>query len=94
MLAEGLLPDKFTYSTMVDACALLITLYTGKAGQLAEGELLINNTEVRESAGVWQALLGACKAHNDVDRGRRVAERIIQLDPLVCAAYVALSDFL
>eukprot|EP00250_Pteridium_aquilinum_P003129 c13460_g1_i1 orf=79-1491(+) len=71
----------------------LIDLF-GRAGRLEEAELFLSSTDIRHSAVIWQALLGACKAHNDVERGKRVAELIIQLDPFVSAPYVALSDFL
>ena len=70
----------------------LIDLYA-RAGRLDEAEIILNNSEVRTNALIWQTLLGACRFHDDVERGKRAAEYVIKLDPLISASYVALSDF-
>lgn len=97
MVEEGL---RYFYSISKNHCitptsqhyGCLIDLY-GRAGRLEEAEVFLNNTDIRHSTVLWQTLLGACRAHNDVERGKRAAECIIQLDPLISATYVVLSDF-
>jgi pentatricopeptide repeat protein len=70
----------------------LVDLYA-RAGRLEEAEIILRNSEVRSNAVIWQTLLGACRFHDDVDRGKRAAEHVIMLDPSISASYVALSDF-
>ena len=70
----------------------LIDLYA-RAGRLEQAEAILRNSEVRNNAVIWQTLLGACRFHDDVERGKRAAKFVIKLDPLISASYVALSDF-
>eukprot|EP01018_Ginkgo_biloba_P013110 Gb_10113 [translate_table: standard] len=64
----------------------------GRAGCLDEAESLINNMPFEPDAGVWEALLGACRIHGNMDLGIRAAECLISLEPQRDATYVLLSN--
>ncbi|KAF5207622.1 Pentatricopeptide repeat-containing protein [Thalictrum thalictroides] len=43
-------------------------------------------------AGVWGALLGACKIHNDVEIGKLAAYHLFKLEPKAAVSYVAMAN--
>lgn len=47
---------------------------------------------IKANANVLGSLLGACRIHRNVDLGKRVAERLFELDPRNAAHYVLLSN--
>eukprot|EP01018_Ginkgo_biloba_P007728 Gb_21234 [translate_table: standard] len=64
----------------------------GRAGRFDEAEDFINNMPVKPDATVWECLLGACRIHNNIALGERVAEWIFKLDSTNPAPYVLLSN--
>ncbi|XP_024538379.1 pentatricopeptide repeat-containing protein At3g53360, mitochondrial [Selaginella moellendorffii] len=72
-------------------CGCVVDLL-GRAGKLEEAEKFIANMEARPGAVIWMTLLGACKLHGDVDRGRFAAEKAIEIDPADSGPYVALAS--
>ncbi|KAJ7294531.1 hypothetical protein O6H91_Y251900 [Diphasiastrum complanatum] len=64
----------------------------GQKGRLDEAEDFIAKTPYKDDKAMWMALLGACRVHGDVDRGKRAAEKLLQLDPQTSAPYVMLSN--
>ncbi|KAL6068946.1 DYW domain containing protein [Balamuthia mandrillaris] len=74
------------YNCMVDLL--------GRAGRVEEAETLIHAMEVPPDAVTWMALLGACRGTKDVQRGKRAAEKAIELDPENAAPFVVLSNIL
>lgn len=64
----------------------------GRGGHLKEAEDLILNMAFHPNATSWITLLSACKNYLDVERGKRAAERALELDPDNDAAYVLLSN--
>lgn len=81
----GITPTEEHYACMIDIF--------GRAGVLEEAENFIINRQIFQSdALTWTTLLGACRVHGDMARGRRAAENSIQLDPYNTAPYVLLSN--
>jgi hypothetical protein len=80
----GVKPSIEHYGCVVD-------LY-GRAGRLAEAEDFIAKHFLEEHPLVWTNLLGACRLHNDMERGKRAAENIVQLEAQDSATYVLLSS--
>ncbi|EFJ19343.1 hypothetical protein SELMODRAFT_111075 [Selaginella moellendorffii] len=72
-------------------CGCVVDLL-GRAGKLEEAEKFIANMEARPGAVIWMTLLGACKLHGDIDRGRFAAEKAIEIDPADSGPYVALAS--
>lgn len=72
------------YSCMVDLFA--------RAGCLGEAMNLIEHMPFEADASMWSSVLRGCVAHGDKTLGKKVAERIIKLDPENSGAYVQLSS--
>eukprot|EP01018_Ginkgo_biloba_P007732 Gb_21237 [translate_table: standard] len=64
----------------------------GRAGRLDEAQDFINKMPFKPNATVWRCLLGACRVHNNIELGERVAELLFELDPKNDAPYVQLSN--
>ncbi|KAJ7296653.1 hypothetical protein O6H91_Y108900 [Diphasiastrum complanatum] len=81
---EGMQQSVQQYGSMVNLL--------GQKGRLDEAEDLIAKTPYKDDKAMWMALLGACRVHGDVDRGKRAAEQLLQLDPQNSAPYIMLSN--
>eukprot|EP01018_Ginkgo_biloba_P039683 Gb_40047 [translate_table: standard] len=81
---HGIVPRIAHFGCMVDLL--------GRAGRLDEAEDFIKNMQVEPDAIVWGALLGACRIHENIELGKRVAERLLLLQPQNEATYVLLSN--
>lgn len=75
----------------VDHCACLVDLL-GRWGFLKEAEDFIDSLKFEPDAMIWASLLGACRIHGDEIRGRRAAEKLIELEPQNSSPYVLLSN--
>ncbi|KAJ7187422.1 hypothetical protein O6H91_07G010000 [Diphasiastrum complanatum] len=64
----------------------------GRAGRLAEAEHFMRTTSFQTDTLMWMSLLGSCRIHGDVDRGKWAAERLLMLDPGNDAGYVVLAN--
>ncbi|KAK9126484.1 hypothetical protein Scep_015330 [Stephania cephalantha] len=80
----GIMPLEDHYACMVDLL--------GRAGQLNEAEAFIESMPIEPDSVVWAALLGACRIHRNVEIGKRVAERLFQLEPQNSGNYILLSN--
>eukprot|EP01018_Ginkgo_biloba_P030033 Gb_09792 [translate_table: standard] len=81
---HGIAPRVEHYACMVDLL--------GRAGCLDEAEDFINKMPLEPSALVWRSLLGACRVHCNMDKGKYAAECLLELDPHDAATYVLLSN--
>jgi len=72
------------YACMVDLL--------GRAGKLDEAREFIEKMPIEPDAGVWGALLGACRIHCNIELGKSVAERLFYLKPGHVGYYVLLSN--
>lgn len=80
----GIAPIAEHYNCMIDLL--------GRMGRLDQGEELLCSMPLDASALPWLTLLGACKKHTDIERAKRAAEKVMQLDPDNAAPYVQLSN--
>ena len=72
-------------------CACIVDLL-GRAGKLVDAENFILNSGFEEDPVMWRALLSACRVYKDTVTGKRVAERVIELEPQGSASYVLLYN--
>lgn len=72
------------YACMVDIL--------GREGKFNEVESFINQMKLPPNYLIWETLLGACKVHGNVELGRRVAEKLFQIEPEVDSNYIMLSN--
>lgn len=80
----GINPNVKHASCMVDIL--------GRAGRLVDAEHFITNSNFKDDPVMWRSLLGACRIHMNVDMGRRVADRVIELEPHAASSYVLLYN--
>lgn len=69
----GIRPSIEHFGCMVDLL--------GRAGRLAEAEQLILSMPEEPNSVILGALFNACRIHNDVERGRPLFKRLINLEP-------------
>ncbi|KAJ7534255.1 hypothetical protein O6H91_13G086000 [Diphasiastrum complanatum] len=80
----GLSAEVEHHSSMVDLL--------GRAGHLHEAHDMIKNMPCLPDVSIWQALLGACKIHGNVQMGESAAKELFSLDPEHSSGYVLLSN--
>lgn len=80
----GLEPRIEHYGCMVDLL--------GRAGLLKEAEQLILEMPFKPDDVILKALLAACKMHNNIEMGKRVAKLLMKMAPRDSGSYVALSN--
>lgn len=80
----GIEPEIEHYSCLVDAL--------GRGGRVKEAENLITNMPFEASGSMYRALLGACRVQGDMETGKRVATKLLELEPFDSSAYVLLSN--
>lgn len=80
----GLVPEMEHYACVVDLL--------GRVGHLHDAMEFIEKMPVEPNEMVWQALLGACRVHGNVELGEIAAQKILSINPEYSAAYVLLSD--
>ncbi|XP_010255213.1 PREDICTED: putative pentatricopeptide repeat-containing protein At3g11460 [Nelumbo nucifera] len=79
-----ILPNLQHYTCIVDLL--------GRAGRLDDAHLLINTMPLQPDAGVYGALLGACRVHGNIDLGLQISKKLFELDPNDAGYYVLLSN--
>ncbi|XP_059067371.1 pentatricopeptide repeat-containing protein At2g22070-like [Cryptomeria japonica] len=80
----NIVPRAEDYACMVDLL--------GRAGKVEEAHNLINKIPTEPGAHVWAALLGACRAHGNMEVGKVAAQRLFELNPQQAGTYVELSN--
>lgn len=80
----GIKPRPEHYACMVDML--------GRAGRLKEAQEFITGMPERPDAGVWGALLGACRIHSNSELAETAAESLLNLDAENAGRYVILSN--
>lgn len=75
----------------VEHCACIVDLL-GRAGLLMDAYEFIERMPVEPDAGVWGALLGACRIHGNLEMAELVAAHLFQLDPQTVTYYVLMSN--
>ncbi|KAF9596468.1 hypothetical protein IFM89_012173 [Coptis chinensis] len=77
-------PGKEHYGCMIDLLS--------RAGRLSEAEQMIHEMPYKKDDVVWSSLLTACRARGDIERGRRAAEHLLELNPNCAVTYITLCN--
>ncbi|OEL27121.1 Pentatricopeptide repeat-containing protein [Dichanthelium oligosanthes] len=77
----------------LDHYACIVDLY-GRAGLLEEAYCLVRTMPMKPHAGVWGALLNACRKHCHVEVGKVAARELIAIEPRNSRTYVLLANTL
>lgn len=95
-VAEGrkifdLMVGHYKLQPRVDHLGCMVDIL-GRWGFLNEAEEFIIGLGFEADPMLWSTLLGACRKHGDEVRGRRVAEKLMELNPQSSSPYVLLSS--
>ncbi|MCE3215003.1 hypothetical protein HAX54_000521 [Datura stramonium] len=86
----GLTPVKEHYTCLIDLL--------GRNGRLEEAWHLVEGMEEKHlsdgcsTGAIWAALLGACQLYENVEIGKKVAEKMMEMEKQISTASVALSN--
>ncbi|XP_061370022.1 pentatricopeptide repeat-containing protein At5g48910-like [Gastrolobium bilobum] len=80
----GISPKIEHYGCLVDLLS--------RTGRLDEAEKLISSMPMKPNVIVWGALLGGCRTYKDAERGERVVQHILELQPSHSGSYVYLAN--
>ncbi|KAL4556291.1 hypothetical protein LXL04_038938 [Taraxacum kok-saghyz] len=83
----GITPSIDHYALMVDIL--------GRAGKFKEVESFIDEMKLQQiqpNGLIWETLLGACKVHGNLQLGKKVAEKLFEIEPEVDSNYIMLSN--
>lgn len=64
----------------------------GRAGRFADALNLVNHMPVQPDTGIWSSLLSSCIFHGELDLGKNVAEKLLDLEPSRAETYVLVSN--
>lgn len=64
----------------------------GRAGRLEAAYELVNQMPIKANAGIWGALLGACRIHRNPELANIAAEKLMEFEPHKTSNYVMLSN--
>ncbi|KAG1371254.1 Pentatricopeptide repeat-containing protein [Cocos nucifera] len=81
---HGLIPRMEHYACVVDML--------GRAGLLNDARRFIEELPVKPGPLLWQALLGACSIHGNLEMGKYAAQHLLLVEPECPAAYVLLAN--
>ncbi|KAK2657151.1 hypothetical protein Ddye_010203 [Dipteronia dyeriana] len=79
-----IIPSKEHYGCMIDLLC--------RAGRLNDAENMIKSMPHQRDDVVWSTLLRACRVQGDADRGRRAAEKILEVDPNCAGTHITLAN--
>ena len=65
----------------------------GRARLLEDALAFMERMPIKPNVVLWASLIGACRAHGDVELAERVARSVVELEPDSCGRYVMLSNF-
>lgn len=96
LIEEGLryfdkMEKDYNMTIHVKHCVCVVDLL-GRAGRLVDAESLILRLGFEHEPVMWRALLSACRIHKDTFTAQRVAQKVIELEPLASASYVLLYN--
>ncbi|XP_052208190.1 pentatricopeptide repeat-containing protein At4g14050, mitochondrial [Diospyros lotus] len=80
----GLSPTLQHYTCLLDLFA--------RSGHLYEAENLLKTMPFEPDEAAWAALLSACKLHENIKMGARVADHLLSLEPKDPSTYILLSN--
>ncbi|KAA8526146.1 hypothetical protein F0562_007754 [Nyssa sinensis] len=83
--------EEFSIDPLAEHYACMVDLL-GRAGRLEEAFQLVRKMKIKANAGVWGALLGACRTHRNLELATLSAEKLLELEPHKTSNYVLLSN--
>jgi pentatricopeptide repeat protein len=96
LIDEGLdffnsMTKQYSLQPVAEHYACMVDLL-GRAGKLCEAFQLIQGMQIQPNAGVWGAMLAACRVHQNDELAQLAAKKLIELEPHKTSNYVLLSN--
>ncbi|KAL5209768.1 hypothetical protein ABZP36_005391 [Zizania latifolia] len=79
----------FVPDAKLKACMVDLLSHVGK---MADAENFVMSSGSENDPIIWHALLRACRVHQDKERGIKVGEKLMVLEPFVASSYVVLYN--
>jgi pentatricopeptide repeat protein len=86
-----MMTTKYNISPGLDHYSCMADLL-GRRGKLKEALEFIHQMPIKPDAGIWGALLGACKVHRNIEIGEYVSYRLFELEPQVAVPYAEMAN--
>ncbi|XP_042477562.1 pentatricopeptide repeat-containing protein At4g21300 isoform X2 [Macadamia integrifolia] len=83
--------ERYGIMARMEHYACMVDMF-GRAGRLEEAFSIINNMPFNTDAGIWGALLGACRVHGNVELAEVASKHLFELDPQNSGYYILLSN--
>ncbi|KAJ6779009.1 hypothetical protein OIU74_002740 [Salix koriyanagi] len=90
-LHQVVVKSEYAIEPLAEHYACMVDLL-GRVGRLDEAFEMVRGMKVKANAGVWGALLGACRAHGNLELGRLAAHKLSEFEPHKTSNYVLLSN--
>lgn len=87
----NMMTNKYRMNPGLDHYACVADLF-GRRGKLKEALDFIREMPVTPDAGIWGALLSACKIHHNLEIGEHAARHLFRLEPQTAAPYVEMAN--
>ncbi|KAL6220020.1 hypothetical protein ACLB2K_007778 [Fragaria x ananassa] len=75
----------------VDHYSCMVNLL-GRKRKLKEAVVLVKNMPMKPDAGIWGALLSACRIHSNLEFGEYAFSRLLESEPEVAVPYVEMAN--
>jgi pentatricopeptide repeat protein len=83
--------EEYQIAPRVEHLACMVDLYS-RAGKLDKAMQFIADMPFKPDAGIWGALLHACRVHRNVELAEIASQELFKLDPLNSGYYVLMSN--
>ncbi|XP_015875769.3 pentatricopeptide repeat-containing protein At4g21065-like [Ziziphus jujuba] len=96
LLEEGckyfsLMEEVYGFNPSVEHLTCMVDLY-GRAGRLNETKEFIDKNGISHLSSVWKSFLSSCWLHKNIEMGKWVSDKLLQLEPSDAGSYVLLSN--
>ncbi|XP_068656428.1 pentatricopeptide repeat-containing protein At4g21300 [Aristolochia californica] len=86
-----LMTDVYGIEARMEHYACMVDLF-GRAGRLDDAFCFIRSMPFEADAGIWGALLGACRVHHNVELAELASRQLFKLDPQNSGYYMLMSN--
>ncbi|KQK12902.2 hypothetical protein BRADI_1g06766v3 [Brachypodium distachyon] len=83
--------EEYHIEPQVEHLSCMVDLYS-RAGKLDKAMQFIADMPFKPDAGIWGALLHACRVHRNVELAEIASQELFKLDPHNCGYYVLMSN--
>lgn len=83
--------EKYCIEPGIEHYGCLVDLYA-RSGRLAEAEEVVDNMPMKPSRSIWGSIVGACRAHGNMELAERALRELLKLEPEEPGGYVLLSN--